>query len=269
MQLFGYAALAQLWDARASDSAGTLRIADDHRAMLDSFLKLTETNAAAFDYYRLTVAVLEILRENAVEPFLRQCSEVLAALGDQPSKAAHAGLEAIRQQPLAQFAPDEVAATCERATDYIADILYDLVFICLYKATTIRSIAVDHYRNRKARFVHATAALDGGQLSDVIEGRSYDSSTDSQSVILQRDRELGSDFLNLTPLVIDESAFSNGRLPNLYFFSHQDPASERYIYRMIGNPANMIAVPDEDARRAYLKPVKRMFDEFKTIVFAA
>ncbi len=269
MQLFGYAALAQLWDARASDTANSLRIADEHRAVLSSFLALSETDAAAFDYYQLTVAVLEILRENAVEPFLRQCSEVLAALGDQPSKAAHTSLEAIRRQPPGQLPPDQIAATCGLATDCMTEILCDLAFICLYKATTIRSIAVDHYRNRKARFVHATAALDGGQLSDVIEGRSYDSSTDSQSVILQRDRELGSDFLNLTPLVIDESAFSNGRLPNLYFFSHQDPASEGYVYRMIGNPANTIVVPDADQRHACLKPIKRMFDEFKTVVFAA
>lgn len=266
MQLFSYTVLAQLWSARVAKP--DLVIADAHRAALNSFLSLNRDTMASFDYYSLVLHCLQILKDNAIEPFLRQCDTVLDALVDVPSTAAHVFLEATRRALVAATIPtDQLPGQCAAAVGHVCELLSDLAFIVLYKPTTIRSIAVDKYGSRKAQFVHATVALDGITMPPAQLDRSYDAWTDSQSVILQQDRKTGGDYLNLTPLIIDENAFVDARIPKLYFFCYHDPDAGKYVFRLVNNPDEFVAIPDP--LRPHLDPVKDMFDEFKSVVFAA
>lgn len=194
---------------------------------------------------------------------------MLAALTDGASVGAHRVFADLRAAG-PPTGPEAVAALCRDATAHVAELLCDLAFMALYKATTVRTIGVQRYRRSKARFLTRAIALDGGMLSSELREWTYDDAIDDRSVVLQRDRELGDSTppLNLTPWVVDESAFSDGVLPNLYFFSHRaiDAEETRYVFRMISDPRNELAVPDPDGRWPKLEPLRGMFAAFDRLV---
>ena len=264
MQLLAYTMLAQLCAARVARP--DLVVADDHRAALNSFLSLDRAALASFDYYSLIVHVLQILHDNQAEWFLIQCDTALAALVDAPSTAAHGFFEQTRRAISGTVSAADLPGLCVAAVGCLCELLGDLAFIVLYKPTTIRSIVVNKYGKADPQFVHTTVALDGVTMPPAQKERSYQAWTDSRSVILQLDRVTGGKYLNLTPLIIDENAFIDARLPKLYFFCYRDQAAGTYVYRLVNNPDDVVAIPDP--LRPHLDPVKTMFDEFMAVVFA-
>jgi hypothetical protein len=260
MQLFAYAALAQLWEERARQPA--LAIPDEHRPVLNSFLTLSAGTAGRYDFYDLLVAVLGIFDGAGLQPFIRQSSRILTDLSDAPSRAAHDFLEDVRlRMTRGEIEASAVPALCATTAEHLGELVADLAFIVLYKHSTIRTIAVDKPPGDSARFVHRTVDLDGVQSAE--QNRTFPTWTDSRAVILQHDRKDVQRYLSLTPLVIDENAFTGAPLPSLCFFSHfQDGL---YAYRRIERAGDYILLPDP--KRPELKPVAKAFDAFKRAVF--
>lgn len=262
IQLFTYAALAQLWEVRRNQP--DLAIADERRVALSSFLSLTEATQPAFDYFQLVAAALGVLGDSGAKPFMIECSDVLHEMTDAPSIAAHNFMQALRTQGLASVPDSDVAQRCAEATTHVSEILRDVAFIANYYSTAVRTIEVNKYRGAQ-QFMHQAVPLDGDWNSARPAPRPFNSSTDSRSVLLQRNWRDSDNYLNLTPLVFDENAFLGDGIPKLYFFSHHVPEENRVEFRMVLKPDEVVRLPDP--ARPHLDPIKGWFEDFKSVVF--
>jgi hypothetical protein len=267
IKLFCFSMLAQLWDMRIANP--DLKISEEGRTALNRFMTITGETAATFDYYQLILALVQIVLDNGEKPFMAECKALLTELTDGPSSTAHAFMEEMRHELRGQIPPEEVASFCTQAEEHLAVILADLAFVVLYKPATIKAVEVKKYRNGKIQFVHTMVPLDKASVDPQLAFPPYETFTDSPSVILQKSRKMGGDYVNLTPFVIDKSA--GGPLEaayQLFFFSHYNVAEDACHYVLANEPETTLVVGND------LKPVdeqpgvKAMFDWFRAAVLA-
>lgn len=261
VKLFCFAVLAQLWDVRIEKP--DLKIADEHRAALNSFMTLTAESAPTFDYFKLILTVVRIFKENDVTPFMTECARLEVELTDEPTVAAHGFMEEMRAELRGVIAAEEIASFCEQAEKHLATLLCDLVFVALYRPTTIKNIQITKFRNEPIDYIHTQVALDKVTSDPKDSQKTYKTYTDSGSVILQMKRSDGAGYLNLTPFVIDENALMGRALSKLYFLSHYSAEADTYHYGMVNNLESDLPVSSTNFPR-----IKSMLDEFKAVVFA-
>lgn len=271
VQFLAFAMLAQLADALAARApmAASPAVAPEDRDLLDAFLKLDETGVQGFDYFALARVALRALLALGVSPFMEETARLAEELGDTASTAAHAYLAPLRVKGADSVPIQDFPQACRDALLHVSEILSDLAFVALYAPTSIRAITVDKFRGQTPSFVHAGAPLEGpgAQLKELLS-LPYENSTDSRSVIIQKNRKAYGAFLNLTPLIIDVNAFiGSAPEPRLYFYSCRAAGSpDRFVFRSADDPREQVTVPDAAAEpgslAASLAPAAALCREF-------
>lgn len=260
-KLFCFAALSQLWNARHDDPA--LRPADEDWAACNSFMALTPDSQATFDYFKLIVAVVGIFNENHIAPFMAECAELETELGKDEPVLAHRFMEEMRAElQRGKVAAEEVESFCVQAERHLGTLLAHFAFVVRYKLSTIKSIDIIKSRHKPPQFVHNQVLLDRVTAGMKDSTRTYAAFTDSESVILQKDRSDVSAYLNLTPFIVDENALTGQQNSKLYFYSHYDETDDTYHYRSVNDADDRLTVSD-----AKYPQVKALFDDFKQTVF--
>jgi hypothetical protein len=259
VKLFCFAVLAQLWDKRLERP--DLVIEDKHRAVLDSFMTLSEATAATFDYLNVILAVVRIFTANGLTPFMPECGALEASLTDDDSRTAHAFMQEMRTE-LKTVPDDELESFCDQALKHLATLMSDMAFVARYRPTSIKRITLSSFRKVTGDYTHKEVTLDRLSAGLMEEDKEYKGFTDSGSVLLKKDYASTDDCLNLTPFVIDENALVDAPLSKLFFLSYYDAASDSYHYQLVENPEETLVVSARDHPK-----IKAMLDEFKAVVF--
>ena len=239
-RLFCFAALSQLWNARVDKP--DLAIADDQAAVLNSFMALTADNQPVFDYFRLITAIVDVFTANGTVPFMEECAGLTAELTDDPTTRARAFMDEMRAELAAGRVPaEEVESFCVQAETHLGTLLADFAFVVKYKFASIKNISA-----RKARFKPAEYDMRQIWLDRVTAGlkdttKSFASFVDNESVILQKDRKDLTDYLNLTPFIVDENALTGNDSSKLYFYDYHD-ADDNFHYVGVDNRDDRLVI---------------------------
>jgi len=97
----------------------------------------------------------------------------------------------------------EIEKRCVEYADRLAEILKSIAFLVNYKLVTIQEIKVLKSRHKEAKFEHLMDILNSSDSEFRSKEAVFDSFSDSRAVLLMRSIKDPSDFLNLSPLIID------------------------------------------------------------------
>jgi len=90
-------------------------------------------------------------------------------------------------------------------------------------------------------------------------------SLDCNSVLLRKGSGKANDYLNLSPFVIDRSAFvDKATRPNLYFFDRYDQDGDAFSFKHVYQPNDPPLLVKEDEN---LQIIKDQFRAFTKILF--
>lgn len=268
-KLFAFAMLSQLWNARVDKP--DLAITDAQRQLIDAFNALDPAAEATFDYVALIIAIDQLFTANGVAPFMSECSGLGDALASGPANDAWQFMNEMRGE-LAGGKVDasEVESFCVQAEKHLGVLLDAMAFIVGYKLATIKTIAINKTRHKPAEFHHRQVLLDRvtAGFEDTDEVRA--SFTDNESVIILKDPSDVTNYLNLSPFVIDQNALTHNQGTKLYFLLNFDPAADAVHYYSIADPTDTLVISDalDAAGKDIYLPVRELVHEFRDAMAA-
>lgn len=266
VKLFCFTLLSQLWDALYADPK--LAISAEQWAAIEAFKQLDEQKEQTFDYLALVITINRILADGGVAPFMSETAGLESQLTDTETDLAHRFMEEMRSELLAGVPSGEVESFCIQAEKHLGTILSDLAFLVAYKLATIKSIAISKTRHKPAEFRHRQVLLDRVTAGFMDSEEIRAAFTDNESVILLKDLDDVSHYLNLTPFVIDQNALTGNENTKIYFYGHRDAAADSYHYVSIADPSDRLVISDDmdPAVRDIYLPIKGLMEEFRETV---
>lgn len=266
-KLFAFAMLSQYWNVRFDNPA--LKIDDGQRAAIDAFMQIDAASEPAFDYLSLILTIEAVLTDNDIPAFMKECGGLAAALSDGPGNTAQAFMNEMRSE-LAKGTPpgDEVESFCIQAETHLGEILKNLAFLVGYKLATIKGIAISKTRHKPAEFRHRQVLLDRVTAGFIDSEEVRTAFTDNESVILLKDLDDVSQYLNLTPFIIDQNALTRNESTKLYFYQFTDAGGDACHYYSIADPSDMLVISDDmdDKARSIYLPIRDLIREFREAV---
>lgn len=256
-----FTALSQLWNARLARP--DLVISDQQRVTLNSFMTLTKDSQPTFDYFKLTITIVEILADNGVEPFMVECQGLGAELTDEPTTQARQFMDEMRRELHGNRVPDaELGSFCAQAEKHLTTLLVDFKFIVNYQFTTIKNIDIVKNRNKDPITKMRTVKLDNVSTELPDEISDITTFIDVNSVVLQKDREDLQNYLNLTPFLIDENAIIGAASSKLFFYDYHDDDDNFHFASVNDNMNDRLIVSDKN-----YPDIKNLCKEFRDAVF--
>ncbi len=222
-----------------------------------------------FDFVALIRSIRLVLEQNELPFFVEELKNLSRIFNeDTEFDTACRYLEAIRQQFARQGSPgdEEAAQLCPLAENKLATVFGALGFLARYSLSSVRHINVLKFRYPPAaRFNHNVIRLKQ-EFLELEEGQEImNDYLHTASVIVQRRDSDGSHFLNLSPFVIDKSAFDKkAELAKLFFFERYEKSGDAQCYRDVYKPGDQpLLVRGE----RHFQPLKIQFDAFAESLF--
>jgi hypothetical protein len=263
-KLFAFAHLSQLWNLIV-DRPG-LVIADEQWTRLEAFAALDAPGEALFDYLDLVLGVNAILSANGVTPFMAESATLAATLDAGEGLTARRFMNEMRADLADGEVPaDEVESFCVQAEQHLGVVLSQLAFLVRYKLATIKGIAISKSRHKPPEFRHRQVLLDRvtAGFVDVDEVRT--AFTDNESVILLKDLDDVTDYLNLTPFLIDQNALTGNENTKLYTLAFHDAAADETHFVSIADATDQLVIGDamEDKVKPIYLPIRELIHEYR------
>jgi hypothetical protein len=259
-----YILLAQLWDENTKPNV-TLNITPEQRKMLAKFFQREASEVLLYDYVPLIRTVRDIFESNQITVYMEELRGLDKIFTSDPVfMKAYQSMESMK---LVAFSPietvhDEVKKSyCIPTEENLAIIFEYLGFCAKYKMMTIKNIEVLTPRHSEANYLHFKANL--GRIYshnyDAYISKPFKKFAHNKSVLLVKDYENINDFLNVSPFMIDENALKGAMNSRVFFFSHCNQQSGKYIYKFVNDQTerNFIEISDEK-----YPLVKKQFDAF-------
>lgn len=266
VQFICYILLSQLWDEnKAKDE---FNISDDHIVNFNSFFAMDQGTFRSFDFVRLISTITEVFGEFDIPFFIEELKDLQAEV-EKNNKLyeAYIFMNAIYEDLLDEKVPtDQVENLCLAAESHLGLVLKSIAFLVKYKLVTIKNIEIIKNRHESPRYLHSHITLNRALTvasTGVTEiGKEFNNFTDNKSVIfIKTENNEVSDFLNLTPFVIDENALSSNHSSKLFLFAYQ--SEKGYCYQFLNNLHDSpLEVLDENYPN-----VKNQFDRFQAEIF--
>lgn len=251
IELLSFILLADLWQTLENNS--DLNLKTPETTTLNSFFVRQFTVKKPFNFVELIRTVREIM-ESLPLPlifFMEEFRKVSQSFNEDTSFAAACRfLEALsfRNSEKNSISEEESFELCPIAENKLAIILGELGFLATYSLSSVRAINVLKYRYPHGPlFNHRVIPLAQEFLELEEKVEILEKYMDSSSVILKRKVGNSFQFLNLSPFVIDESAFDvKADLAKLFFFVGYDKDSDTLRYRHVYKSADPnLAVSDQ------------------------
>jgi hypothetical protein len=255
-QFLAYILLAQLWDEKHRNN--NLKISEEHRNNLVSFLSLSQEAVKGYSYIILIRTLGDIFEANKVEPFVAEFAKLRKEFyADSEFRKACAFLEELKEILKGTVSSEEVESFCVQAEDHLCEVFKHIGFSTKYTLMTIKRIDLIKERHKKPEYLHNLVILDKltaafGELDDVLYSNSF---TENDSVILLYDEDDVKPNLNLSPFLIDENALSGQKNSKLFFYNHQ--RDSEICYLLTDNLKDTIIVNQDKYSR-----IKKLFDRF-------
>lgn len=266
IELLAYVMLSQLWEVLLNNPLPLPAPLDEQ---LRAYFRLTPQEREHYNFIPLIRGVRQFFDDNQVAYFVEELNTLRQNLGESTAFAKSIEfLEALKnriRQTRGEIAANEALTLCMLAEDHLAEFLKGLGFIARYTLASVKDIDVIKFRHlRTAKYKHRLVKLVQRfvGLSETTE--TFEAFMDNSSVLLMRNGAQPV-FLNLSPFIIDESAYDDkASIAKLHFFERYDKGADALAYRHIYKPDDMPLVVRDQKN---FKPVKDLFNAFSDLLF--
>lgn len=267
IELLAFILLADLW--QALEKKADLQLQSSDLSTLLAFLVRRPGGKQAFDFLPLIRSIRQIMEQNGLPFFMEEFPAVSQHFNtDTAFAAACRFLEALRQRlaDKAGLGEAEAFQLCPTAEEKLAAVFGQLGFLAAYSLTSVRQINVLKYRYPPTpQFNHKLIQLAQEFMELEERPEAMDKFMDAASVLLHRKEGDTYHFLNLSPFVIDESAFDEkAELAKLFFFEHYEKALDAHRYRHVYKPGDL---PLVITGQKHFRMLRAQFDAFSRSLF--
>lgn len=257
VELLCFTMLSQLWEAKYRNP--DIAIHEDILVPFNSFFALNADSYHTFNYVTLMQAIAQIFRDREIGYFveeLHQLGERLLAKDEFYD--AHLFMEEMKRE-LAEddVKADEIESFCIQAEERLGTLLGGMAFLVKYKLTTVKRIELIKRRHKDPRYRHLKVTLDRVTAGILDEETVHEAFTDNNSVILLKDIEDVTQYLSLSPFVIDENALTGHQNSKLFYYAYQDTHDGQSYYKFIDNESERLAIDEPYPQ------IKEQLHEFK------
>ncbi len=246
MELLSHVIISQLWEYKATSLTGSLV------DMLTGHFSLSSEERVKFNYRQFLLPILNQLnRDPLVNYFISEMRDFeRKLLPGEPFSIACDFLSEINSQRIDKTIHiDSIPSVCAAALDKLCDVLKELGFLHRYHLTSVQAISVFKYRHEAKPFYnHSVVKLMrvGGSEKVLYE---LNNCLSCQGVVLIKEdlkrkyrdqriftaeHEVG--FLNLSPFLVDVSAFENGSKSRIVSFDIYNEDKDKYVYKDVCRP---------------------------------
>ena len=264
-----FALLAQLWDL-FEDKPGAVTLGDAQWQAIEAFNQLDEAGAARFDFLALAITLTAALAANQAPAYMSQCEGLAAAMAQPDCAAAQSFMNTMRAAIFDHTVdPAKVTELAQQADAHLDAALYVLTFVAGYKLATIKEITINRSRRKVPSFLHRRVVLDRAAAA------LYKDDTqpllhfaDNESVILLKDLDDVTSYINLSPFVLDQNALTRNPGTNLYFFHWYDEATDTLHYTQISEDTDRIEIRSVMPPPFAVShpPMLKLYQEFRSTV---
>ncbi len=263
-ELLLFALLSQLWDLKFSQP--DFKVPEESKEVVAHYFKMEKEEMSFYDYLHLISALRKIFDANEVHYFIDELGHMRQLMYDDEQYAdAHQFLQMIKQQLYkdnAKFDADELNALCLHAEDHLSYIFKTLGFLVKYKLVTVKDIGLIKERHKAPEYRVKKVFLDNITAGLLDEESMSTTFTATNSVILLKSKKNLTEYLNLSPFIIDENALIGEKKSKLFFFSHFDINTEDWHYKFAYNTADKLCINDEK-----YPDVKSDLNSFSQLIF--
>ncbi|MEK7256100.1 MAG: CHAT domain-containing protein, partial [Bacteroidota bacterium] len=252
VELLAFILLAELWEALdEKEGQASLQIPPGSLDTVKSFFNPLPGDKKPFDFVALIRSIRLVLEQNELPFFVEELKDLSRIFNEDTEFASACRyLEAIRQQFARQGSPgdEEAAQLCPLAENKLATVFGALGFLARYSLSSVRHINDLKFRYPPAALFNHKVIRLKQEFLELEEGQEImNNYLHAASVIIQRrvhpdflgDSD-GSRFLNLSPFVIDESAFDEkAELAKLFFFERYEKSLDAQRYRHVYKPGDL------------------------------
>lgn len=268
-RFIAFALIAQLWDL-FEDKAGVVTLTDAQWQAIEAFNTLDEAGSARFDFLDLAVKLTAAIEANGAKPYMEQCSGLGAAMAQPECASAQSFMNTMRGAIHDNTVdPAKAAELAQQADEHLDNALFAMTFVAGYKLATIKEITINRTRRKDASFLHRRVVLDRAAAAlykdDTQALLHY---ADNESVILLKDLDDVTSYLNLSPFVLDQNALTRNPGTKLYFMHWYDETNGALHYTQISEDSDRIEIrsvmpPPFDVSHP---PMLKLYQEFRSTV---
>jgi len=266
MELTGFIMLAQLWESLSYSDA--LKISDEVKQKVKSFLTLKPQEREHFNFIPLIKVIRKFLNDNQINYFIDELQHLTDIFKEgEIFYEACTFLDSIKERVFAKkIGEQDAVLICTLAEEKLAQIMSELGFIARYTFASVKSIGVVKYRHSKqAKFKHHIVRLVQRFVGLEEEVKIMEEFMDTASILLIKEHEGSTEFLNLTPFVLDENAFDEkATIAKLYYFDRFNRDTDVYAYRHVYKPQDPLLLISNQLN---YRIVKVQFEAFAQILF--
>lgn len=265
-ELMGFIMLAQLWELLSEKP--DMKIQDHTRILLRQMLLSDAPQNTPLNYIALIRSIRVLLDQNQQAYFVDELAELKDLLEeDTPFSRAVLFFEDLASSKT-EMSENQAALACVTAEEHLSKFMLYIGFVARYTLTSVKNIEVLKYRHQRTpQYLHRVFKLETriGGLAEEKENRQH--LLDSSSVVLLKKNATGSpQFLNLSPFIIDITAFeeTKSKIPQLYFFECYLKSANQYAFRHIfkQDAATKVIVPKQTYQL-----IGAQFDAFAQLLF--
>lgn len=263
-KFFSYVLLSQLWEEINTSKLSPI-------PALEDLLTLTEETSKSYDFVQLMQELKPAF--NNITPFIPEISAFWKKLENgQPLHHAYEFLEGLRQaiqSEDASFSDEELVQHCNQAEYCLREFLKGLAFLAKYKLITVKNIALFKHRHQDALYRVQLGVLNAFD-QEFLRERTRDQNihTDSHSVILIKSLKDMTQFLNLSPFIVDRNAYAGKPIPDIYMYRCRVGSAYQYLnvnYNVNkGQMAEGDLMDTNDSLNIVLQNQFKQFEQFVT-----
>jgi len=262
IELYTDTLLAQLWEAK--EKHPDLELTETLKKSLSRFIQLRAPNLTLHDYLPLIQSIREALDSVEYPYFFKELHQHHPT---SPFRKACEQLNILRHQLIeGDFPSDRVPEACRQAEKSLATILRELGFLAKYTLTAVQMINAVKFRHQeKPTFSHSLVKLVKIVGGTEKKKEDLDEVMYSRSVLMLKTDNAHTQFLNLSPFIIDKHAFEKGpsERPKLYFFHYYQPMEDTYYFHYAYKPDDPLFPVSEQE----YPMVTAQFDAFSQLIF--
>ena len=228
--------------------AQILKLSDTpNHPLISNFLHLKEKEHLSFDYLNLLIISSDVLRDRA--PFIPDINQFANELADTMSEVSGTALFLEKYRGMlvngSIIEDQNFNILLDEYLTGLVSWLRRCSFLAKYRLVSIKDINLVYRLGTAKRFVHQYGELHGIYAAkDSYEYPNYsikESFTYNQSVLLFNGNSVqdcldsiedSANFLSLSPLIIDQSVFSEkeAQTPEIYYYTGYDPSPAQYHF---------------------------------------
>ena len=221
-RFLSYILLSQLWDIIQTYKGG---VEIDWEGLID----IKADNYKMYDYVVLMQRTFAILEKMGIDPYIPELKQSLIRLKEGgASFENYRFVESIRGRLINNDVEDNaVRELCLEAENCLLEMLQRASFMARYQMLAVKNIFLIKPRLSVAQFRHLMSYLNVSDKSLIQDDElALPSYTDSNSILLIdktniRQKKI-ENYLNLSPFLIDKSAFNNNESPWIFGYAYME-----------------------------------------------